>query len=265
MTLTKEIRKDLAAKLTAKAIEKHAPAMTKKVKTLNTKFTEVHARHLASLIPEVPESSWNKMIQLHTMTGRKSVETTVYPVERDDKGRLRTHSTQLGGHSSTYKVDEKVFNQLLRAMSGKWDPVFSALEVRVASWNSQLDIRKFTPRFDRVLPAFATDHHINLRGLEPENIKEVDQLEQARIRALAPLVKQVSELSAEFMSILTQALDYHEKVSDLLDACRTEKQLADLFPEAAAMLPQRAKKAQPVVPVELAKNVRRMLAEGVPA
>jgi len=26
MTLTKEVRKDLAAKLTAKAIEKHAPA-----------------------------------------------------------------------------------------------------------------------------------------------------------------------------------------------------------------------------------------------
>jgi len=265
MTLTKEVRKDLAATLTAKAIEKHAPAMAKKVKTLNTKFTEVHARHLASLIPEVPESSWDRMIQLHIMTGRKSVEITVYPVERDDKGRLRTNSAQLGEHSSTYEVDEKVFNQLLRAMRGKWDPVLSALEVRVASWNSQLYIRKFTPRFDRVLPAFTADHHINLRGLEPENIKEVDQLEQARIRALAPLVKQVGELSAEFMSILTQALDYHEKVSDLLAACRTEKQLADLFPEAAAMLPQKAKKAQPVVPVELAKNVRRMLAEGVPA
>lgn len=263
MNLTKEIRKDLAAKITAKAIEKHAPAMAKKVKTLNTKFTEVHARHLASLIPEVPESSWDRMIQLQITASTQGGEVTVYPSERDAKGELSSSSHYLGRLSSSYKVSEDVF-RVKRMMMDKWAKVFECFDVR-RSYYEEIVIQSFGPRFDRVLPTFATDHHINLRGLEPENIKEVDQLEQARIRALAPLVKQVDELSAEFMSILTQAMDYHEKVSDLLAACRTEKQLADLFPEAAAMLPQEAKKAQPVVPVELAKNVRRMLAEGVPA
>lgn len=264
MTLTKEIRKDLAAKLTAKAIEKHAPAMAKKVKTLNTKFTEVHARHLASLIPEVPESSWNKMIQMRIAASTHGGEVTVYPSCRDAKGTLSSSSHYLGRLSSSYKVSEDVFNRVKRKMMDKWSKVFECFDVR-HSYREEVAIQSFDPRFDRVLPTFEACNRINLRSLEPENIKEVDQLEQARIRALAPLVKQVDELSAEFMSILTQALDYHEKVSDLLDACRTEKQLADLFPEAAAMLPQKVKKAQPVVPVELAKNVRRMLAEGVPA
>lgn len=264
MQLTKEIRKDLAAKLTAKAIEKHAPAMSKKVKTLNTKFTEVHARHLASLIPEVPESSWDRMIQLRIAASTQGGEVTVYPSERDAKGKLSSSSRYLGNLSSSYKGSEDVFNRVKRMMMDKWTKVFECFDVR-RSYREEITIQSFDPRFDRVLPTFGACSLINLRGLEPENIKEVDQLEQARIRALAPLVKQVDELSAEFMSILTQALDYHEKVSDLLDACRTEKQLADLFPEAAAMLPQKAKKAQPVVPVELAKNVRRMLAEGVPA
>lgn len=264
MTLTKEIRKDLAAKLTAKAIEKHAPAMAKKVKTLNTKFTEVHARHLASLIPEVPESSWDRMIQLRIAASTQGGKVTVYPSERDAKGKLSSSSRYLGNLSSSYKVSEDAFNRVKRKMMDKWSKVFECFDVR-HSYREEVTIQSFDPRFDRVLPTFEACSRINLRSLEPENIKEVDQLEQARIRALAPLVKQVDELSAEFMSILTQALDYHEKVSDLLDACRTEKQLADLFPEAAAMLPQKAKKAQPVVPVELAKNVRRMLVEGVPA
>lgn len=264
MNLTKEIRKDLAAKITAKAIEKHAPAMSKKVKALNTKFTEVHARHLASLIPEVPESSWDRMIQKRIAASTQGGEVTVYPSERDAKGNLSSSSRYLGKLSSSYKVSEDVFNRVKRMMMDKWTKVFECFDVR-RSYHEEIAIQSFDPRFDRVLPTFGGCSRINLRGLEPENIKEVDQLEQARIRALAPLVKQVDELSAEFMSILTQALDYHEKVSDLLDACRTEKQLADLFPEAAAMLPQKVKKAQPVVPVELAKNVRRMLAEGVPA
>lgn len=264
MTLTKEIRKDLAAKLTAKAIEKHAPAMAKKVKTLNTKFTEVHARHLASLIPEVPEGSWNKMIQMGIATCTRGGQATVYPSNRDAKGKLSSSSEYLGALYSSYKVQEEVFKRLKGKLREKWGTAFECFDIRI-SFKDELQIRSYGPTFDKVMPSFHGDSYINLRGLEPENIKEVDQLEQARIRALAPLVKQVDELSAEFMSILTQALDYHEKVSDLLDACRTEKQLADLFPEAAAMLPQKAKKAQPVVPVELAKNVRRMLAEGVPA
>ncbi len=264
MTLTKEVRKDLAAKLTAKAIEKHAPAMAKKVKTLNTKFTEVHASHLASLIPEVPESSWDRMIQMRIATSTHGGEVTVYPSGRDAKGNLSSSSHYLGGLSSSCKVSGDVFNRVKRKMMDKWGKVFECFDVR-HSYREEVTIQSFDPHFDRVLPTFEAYNRINLRSLEPENIKKVDQLEQARIRALAPLVKQVGELSAEFMSILTQALDYHEKVSDLLAACRTEKQLADLFPEAAAMLPQKAKKAQPVVPVELAKNVRRMLAEGVPA
>lgn len=264
MNLTKEIRKDLAAKLTAKAIEKHAPAMAKKVKTLNTKFTVVHAHHLASLIPEVPEKSWDRMIQQHIATGMSGGEITVYPVGRDESGKLQSRSLALGRLVSDYKVNDETLDRLKQAMSNKWGALNDSFTL-ITSYNNQLIVRYFTVKFDKVMPTFSSSRQINLRALEPEHIKEVDQLEQARIRALAPLVKQVDELSAEFLSIITQALDYHDKVTDLLNSCRTDKQLENLFPEAAAMLPKPVKKAQPIVPVELAAQVRRMLADGVPA
>lgn len=264
MNLTKEIRKDLAAQLTAKAIEKHAPAMAKKVKTLNTKFTEVHARHLASLIPEVPEKSWDRMIQLHIVSPTGGGEMTVCSNGRDNEGKLSNSLEYLGALGVDHTFSDDVFSRLRSAMRGKWGKVLDNFDLR-PRYEKLIYIYSFYPKFDRVMPAFDNFNRINLRALEPEHIKDVDQLEQARIRALAPLVKQVDELSAEFLSIITQALDYHDKVTDLLNSCRTDKQLENLFPEAAAMLPKPVKKAQPIVPVELAAQVRRMLADGVPA
>lgn len=265
MNLTKEIRKDLAAQLTAKAIEKHAPVMAKKVKTLNTKFTEVHARHLASLIPEMPEKSWDRMIQLHISTGTAGGDFTAYMVKRDNNGQLNSSARTPGYIDTERKVDTDDINRIKKAMHSRWSLLLKTLPIRVGNWDSRLYLSGFSVSLDKVLPTFANDRVANLRALEPEHTKDTDQLEQARIRALAPLVKQVDELSAEFLSIITQALDYHEKVTDLLNSCRTDKQLENLFPEAAAMLPKPTKKAQPIVPVELAAQVRRMLADGVPA
>lgn len=51
---------------------------------------------------------------------------------------------------------------------------------------------------------------------------------------------------------------------DVLQACRTSRQVEDLFPEAAKLLPQPVKNGKALAPTELAANVRNMLNQGVP-
>ncbi|MCY1461710.1 hypothetical protein D9M71_793930 [compost metagenome] len=64
--------------------------------------------------------------------------------------------------------------------------------------------------------------------------------------------------------MITAAVNFRRQAMDVLLACKTSRQLEDLFPEAAKLLPRPVKATQSVAPTELAANVRNMLAQGIP-
>ncbi|MCY1296930.1 hypothetical protein D9M71_714370 [compost metagenome] len=78
------------------------------------------------------------------------------------------------------------------------------------------------------------------------------------------LAKQAAKLHAELKEVFAAAEKFRDQVWTILLSVRTSRQLVDLFPEAAALLPQPVKNEQAVAPVELVDSVRGMLNKGVP-
>lgn len=64
--------------------------------------------------------------------------------------------------------------------------------------------------------------------------------------------------------MIDAAVAFRAQAIDVLLACRTSRQVEDLFPEAAKLLPQPVKNEKALAPTELAANVRNMLNQGVP-
>ncbi|MCY1309652.1 hypothetical protein D9M70_597680 [compost metagenome] len=107
--------------------------------------------------------------------------------------------------------------------------------------------------------------YIRENYLEPENVDRCTPEHRELIKALIPRAKRAKELTGRMLEILEEALVYRGECLDLLNACRTRKQLEELFPEAAALLPAPEPKVKALVPTELAAKVRKQLKEGVPA
>ncbi|EMO9523705.1 hypothetical protein RJ634_006291 [Pseudomonas aeruginosa] len=68
----------------------------------------------------------------------------------------------------------------------------------------------------------------------------------------------------DLAGVIEAAIAFRAQAMSVLLACRTSRQVEDLFPEAAKLLPQPVKEERALAPTELAANVRNMLSQGVP-
>lgn len=74
------------------------------------------------------------------------------------------------------------------------------------------------------------------------------------------------DAAANKLDRITQAAkDFYANAEAILSSCRTSRQLADLFPEAAKMLPPPPEKNTQLVAQDQANKVRDMLRTGIPA
>lgn len=64
--------------------------------------------------------------------------------------------------------------------------------------------------------------------------------------------------------VIAEAAKFRVECEAVLFSCKTLKQLEDLFPEAAKLIPQPERKRTDLIPVEAAKALRLKLAAGVP-
>ena len=71
-------------------------------------------------------------------------------------------------------------------------------------------------------------------------------------------------ICADITAVMEAGLAFRQQAMDVLLACRTSRQVEDLFPEAAKLMPQPVKNDKAVAPTELAASVRSMLSKGVP-
>lgn len=72
------------------------------------------------------------------------------------------------------------------------------------------------------------------------------------------------ECGERLKTILSASIAMYDEAMSVLLACTTSRQLEDLLPEAAKLVPQPAAKSQSVMPSELAAKVRGMIETGIP-
>lgn len=267
MKLTKEIRIRLAARLMAKATEKHAPGLLKRIKDLSSELEGAHLEHVKALLPEVPEKRYGQLIQEGLVTATAHAATDVYHPKRE-KGRLSS------AHTNANRGFSKLSSPITSTEAGEiraalrdnkaWSNLYNLLNIRKAGYDTCLRF-DLDLKYSRTLPSFRDHKCVMLLNLEPEHIKGLEPVQKDYLLRVAPLYEKLRQLVSDLEGVLTAGLDYFFEVLDLLAACNTRKQLEDLFPEAAKLLPQPAPKRQDVVPVELAAKVRQRLEQGVPA
>lgn len=260
MSLTNKIRRELSFKLAARALSKNIPAFNKAVDKLNAKFSEIHATCIETLLPEVPRSRWAELIQEGVLkpTGGSGLEVR-HAVERGE-GPCAYKTVTLGYASADYSTDHETVFALLNAMG-----VIRSNSLLFSHHGGSTLYIKFSPKYAQPFPQVDSATDINLSMLHPTRCHALSTAHRTRLESLAPLVEEASAITKAWLDIIVSGLRYREEVYDLLSSCKTRKQLEDVFPEAAKLLPPVAPKRNEVAPVELAANVRRRLVEGVPS
>lgn len=226
--LSKELRAQLLRQLVQKAVAKHGARIGAELKAINEEFWSCHVDRVRVLL-DVPQNRWPELMQsglLATVySGEPNVESLGNPV-------LFSHAWR-----EDYRME--VWSM---AISG---PEFSAVR------NLIKRPRHSSRQLGLTLESTGGSVPM-LRGM----------FELARD---SNLVQRMIAVQVDLAAVFQAAEDFHAKAKEVLDACKTTRQLESLFPEAAKLLPKRAEdKVKALAPVGLANAVRAMLEKGVP-
>ncbi|MDN6874660.1 hypothetical protein QO209_19645 [Pseudomonas citronellolis] len=233
-SITQAMREQVADQLTIQAVAKHGPRIAADLAALNEQFWAKHQAKVEAL-PGLDKKHWGELIaagalaaviksDVHYMKPRENREPTSSPIY------LIYHE---------YKDDHR--NTLVQKIIDS--PAFEGVK--------------------RFLCKNAThDRHWNLRLSSPNGsiprLNGMDIITEPAQETLALLCAQ------DLQQVMTGAEAFRQQAMYVLLACRTSRQVEDLFPEAAKLLPQPVKQEKALVPTELAANVREMLNAGVP-
>lgn len=103
-------------------------------------------------------------------------------------------------------------------------------------------------------------HGLRLRA--GKSLPRLHQMEEVTDPELQILIEKAS---GNLQAMLDEGARFATQASRVLQSCRTSRQLADIFPEAAKLLPQPTKSTSEMVPQEQADQVREMLKSGIPS
>ncbi len=232
-TITKAMRDEVADKLTVKAIAQHGPRIAADLAALNQQFW---AKHIAAVeaLPGLSKKHWVELIQAGAVTATASCEPTYMQPRKDN---------------------DPSEQQLVTIYKHRNDDARNALVSKVLG----------SPEFAGVARYLERQHYhchwvIGLKcptGAVPR-LNNMRLITDPALESLALLI--CSELAA----VIDAAVAFRAQAMDVLLACRTSRQVEDLFPEAAKLLPQPVKNEKALAPTELAASVRNMLNQGVP-
>lgn len=229
--ITNAMREDVADKLTMQAVAQHGPRLGKALQQINAAYWEQHISKVDAEL-QIARKRWPGLIQV----GVLAAVTTVTPKYRHEENESNRHLAYF------YSRNERE-NAFRAKVLGS--PDFSTVSefIRKESHYSQ------------------SAHELQFRSVEG-SIPRLNDMQL--LDATNPLVTQALGVATEFEGVLDAGLAFRRQAMDVLMACRTSRQVEDLFPEAAKLLPQPAKNEKAMVPTELAANVRSMLSNGVP-
>lgn len=78
------------------------------------------------------------------------------------------------------------------------------------------------------------------------------------------LISRIKAICERQQALTKTILEFHRKTMMVLSSCRTAKQMRDLFPEGAKLLPKPVERTTDLAPKELAESVTKMIQQGVP-
>lgn len=232
--ITNAMRDKVADELTAQAVAKSAPAIAKQLKAMNTMFWGEHIARVENL-PGLDRACWSSLIQEGVVTA----VSTCFPTTPVLEGE-RYYSREFLGFYY-YDRDERaksLFQMILGspAYSGVADFIQKNERSR-SSWGLRFKSESGSVPRTHSLGAIPNDHEI---------------------------VKTGRAIQSELNKVLSGAAAFRSQVMDVLTAYRSSRQVEELFPEAALLLPQPIRNENALAPVDLIASVREMLVKGVP-
>lgn len=232
-TITNAMRNKVADQLTVKAVAQHGPRIAADLAALNQQFW---AKHVAAVeaLPGLSKKHWADLIQAGAVTATASCEPTFMQPRKDND----PSEQQLVAVYKHYKEDAS--NALVAQVLGS-----TAFE-----------------GVSRYLERQQYDRHWVIGLKSPTGA--VPRLNNMRLITDPALESLALLICSELAGVIDAAVAFRAQAMDVLLACRTSRQVEDLFPEAAKLLPQPAKNEKALAPTELAANVRNMLNQGVP-
>ncbi|MDH0099969.1 hypothetical protein N7320_01385 [Stutzerimonas stutzeri] len=232
-TITNAMRNKVADQLTVKAVAQHGPRIAADLAALNQQFW---AKHVAAVeaLPGLSKKHWADLIQAGAVTATASCEPTFMQPRKDND----PSEQQLVAVYKHYKEDAR--NALVAQVLGS-----TAFE-----------------GVSRYLERQQYDRHWVICLKSPTGA--VPRLNNMRLITDPALESLALLICSELAGVIDAAVAFRAQAMDVLLACRTSRQVEDLFPEAAKLLPQPAKNEKALAPTELAANVRNMLNQGVP-
>lgn len=223
--LTKEIREDIAMQLTRKAAKARIEALQSEIEQASKMFWDEHTEKCQARLRN-PRKEWPQLI----LDGMVAATACATPMAQREKGSsyLYEFEVKTGSYGTCiHSTDSMVLNH------------FPIYEIRYSGCRRaiKLNAASSMPRFNGY-----------------EVIDKDSAVGKAYISASLKLVE-----------ILDACRDMYSQTMDVLSACTTSRQLEDLLPEAAKLVPKPAAKSQAVMPSDLAKKVRNMIEVGIPS
>lgn len=233
-TITQAMREEVADQLTLQAIAQHGPRIAADLAALNDQFWSKH-RAAVEALPGLDKKHWGDLILAGALATVVKCDA-YYMKPRDKKEPSRSPIYLI---FSEYKEDRR-----------------NLLVQRIIDSPAYAGVKPFACKNAH------HDRHWALRLTNPSGsvprLNDMDLIAEPTQEALALLCCE------DLQGVMKSAEAFRVQAMDVLLACRTSRQVEDLFPEAAKLLPQPVKNERALAPTELAANVRGMLNAGVP-
>ncbi|HGP4433008.1 TPA: hypothetical protein ACLMYU_005291 [Pseudomonas aeruginosa] len=242
--LTNTMREHIASMLMYEAAKPKAADLIARVTDLNDKFWHTHVKRLAAM--GITSDKWPDLIVNGVCTSVLTAIPCYYETKSGQYSNSRTEDT----YTRVYEVYPH---------SG-----LHALQERSVLVRNLLSSDAFAPLSKFITTEYKLNYDFKLKFVASATMPRIINMSVKTIE-VAGIHQPMGELCADINEVIRAALDFRKQALELLRACRTSKQLEELFPEAMRFLPAKAQeKRQDIAPVELAANVRSMLNKGVP-
>ncbi len=226
--ITNEMRAKVADELTVKAVSKHGQRLAKALQKLNAQYWDKHLKAVDELL-QIDRARWPELIAAGLLQATASVIPRIA-----QKGNLAAFTSR---------------------RSDSRDAVIRRLVLNSPAYSTVSQFVKKESRYSSESDALWFISNI---GSVPR-LNDMEMVEANEI-----IAKQATKLHEELAAVFEAADKFRSDVESILMSCRTSRQLVDLFPEAAALLPQPVKTGSELAPVDLVDSVRGMLNKGVP-
>lgn len=234
-TINQTMRDEVADKLTMQAVAQHGPRIAADLAALNDQFW-MHHRVKVEALPGLDKKHWAELIQAGAVAATSTSLITYLKPRGEDRG--------------------PEVSEFVAAVHCYKDDAHNALAARLIESPAFAGVRRFLTKGER----YSRSWTLKLAcpsGAVPR-LNGMDRITDPALETLGLMI------CAEIEQVIQAAKAFRTQAMDVLLACRTSRQVEDLFPEAAKLLPQPVKNEKAVAPTELAASVRSMLTKGVP-